>query len=157
MTHQEFKDVSDCTECEKLGRLDRLTQHNDGRGHLVELFRDDEVTGHADVRMGYLSVTDLGVVRGPHEHAHQTDCFIFCRSRFTVFLWRDCRRQKLLVPYDGYYRLFIRPGVVHAYRAESPNAVVINLPDELYAGWRKSFPVDEVRHENDLESPYQLW
>lgn len=154
MAHQEFSDVS---EPYAIAQLERLSCHADGRGHLVELFRDDEVTGYADVRMGYLSVTDLGVVRGPHEHAQQTDRFIFCRSRFTVFLWRGCRRQKILVPDDGYYRLFIGPGVVHAYRAESPNAVVINLPDELYAGWHKAFPVDEVRHENDLESPYQLW
>lgn len=154
MTHQEFKDVSGDYAIE---RLERLSCRTDDRGHLVELFRDDEVTGYGDARMGYLSVTDLGVVRGPHEHAHQTDRFIFCRSCFTVFLWRGCRRQKILVPDDGYYRLFIRPGVVHAYRAESPKAVVINLPDALYAGWHKAFPVDEVRHENDPESPYQLW
>lgn len=85
--------------------------------------------------------------------------FVFCKSAFTVFLWDPTtkRRQKILVPADGYYRLLVVPGLVHAYRAESPEAVSLNFPDALYAGYGKTEPVDEERHEHNPESPYLLW
>jgi dTDP-4-dehydrorhamnose 3,5-epimerase len=33
---------------------------------------------------------------------------------------------------------------------------VINLPNQLYAGQGKQEPVDEIRHEDDRDSPYQI-
>ena len=52
----------------------------------------------------------------------------------------------------------IPPGVVHAYKNVSQHpGWVFNAPNRLYAGWGKQRPVDEVRHENDPESPYQMW
>jgi dTDP-4-dehydrorhamnose 3,5-epimerase len=43
----------------------------------------------------------------------------------------------------------VPPGVVHAYRniSRTERGTVLNYPDTLYAGWGKSEPVDEVRHE----------
>jgi dTDP-4-dehydrorhamnose 3,5-epimerase len=159
----EWRDVG---EVDAVAKLEPLPSFVDPRGRLVEVYRDDEIPATmaqgrrlGRPRMGYLSVTLQGVVRGPHEHAEQTDMFVFCSSAFTVFLWdlSTRRRQKILVPADGYYRLLVPPGVVHAYRAESPQAVSLNFPDALYAGYGKTEPVDEVRHENNPESPYQLW
>lgn len=149
-----------------------VTEFTDDRGHLVELFRKDELQklpldGGPRVDfppMAYLSVTKPGVVRGPHEHLTQTDIFIFCRSKFDIFLW-DNRpksethwvRQRLVTLDDQYYRLVIPPGVVHAYRAVGKDGLVVNCPDKLFAGWDKSQPVDEIRHETDPASPFQLW
>jgi dTDP-4-dehydrorhamnose 3,5-epimerase len=33
---------------------------------------------------------------------------------------------------------------------------VINMPNKLYAGKGRQEPVDEIRHENDNNSPYTL-
>lgn len=160
-----------------LGRLsgvvfEKLPRYDDPRGHLVQLFRKDELSrlhrqGGPRVDyppMAYLSVTEADVARGPHEHLTQTDIFIFCRSRFEIFLW-DNRpksnthwgRQRLLTTAEDYWRLIIPPGVVHAYRALGNTGTVINCPDKLYAGWEQEQPVDEIRHENDSGSPFQFW
>ena len=38
--------------------------------------------------MAYISMTEPGIARGPHEHAEQADCFCFLGpSNFTVYLW----------------------------------------------------------------------
>ena len=52
-----------------------LTVHEDQRGWLVEILRDDE-SDYTPV-MSYLSMTRSGLLRGPHEHREQTDCFCF--------------------------------------------------------------------------------
>ena len=51
----------------------------------------------------------------------------------------------------------IPPGVVHAYRNISDTVGwVFNAPNRLYAGEGKREPVDEIRHEADPQSPFQL-
>src|SRR3954466_4882404 len=65
-----------------------LKKFHDARGWLCELFRHDELPAEFHPVMGYLSVTDPGVARGPHEHAEQADCFCFLGpSSFRVYLW----------------------------------------------------------------------
>ena len=141
----------------------QLEVHSDDRGHLVQLFRRDELSQAALPEMAYLSVTEGGVVRGPHEHEKQTDIFIFCKSWFDLFLWDNREdsptyeeRQRVTSTLAGYTRVIIPPGVVHAYRATG-RGTVINCPDQLFAGWRQTDPVDEIRHEEDPNSPFQLW
>ena len=49
----------------------------------------------------------------------------------------------------------IPPGVVHAYKnSGDSDGMVLNFPDKLYAGWGKQQQVDEVRYENDPQSPF---
>lgn len=152
--------------------FEKLPRFDDARGHLVQLFRKDELSrlpqyGGPRVDfppMAYLSVTATGVSRGPHEHLTQTDIFIFCCSQFEIFLW-DNRpkspthrsRHRLYTTKEDYWRLLVPPGVVHAYRALDNAGTVINCPDKLYAGWDQEQPVDEIRHERDPSSPFQLW
>lgn len=149
-------------------RFGSLACHQDSRGHLVSLFRKDELRVDGlwldTPPMAYLSVTKPGVLRGPHEHLTQTDIFIFCNSAFEVFLWDNRKtsashwgRMRLVTHAGEYSRLIIPPGVVHAYRALDQEGTVINCPDKLYAGWKQSQPVDEIRHENDPGSPFQPW
>jgi dTDP-4-dehydrorhamnose 3,5-epimerase len=53
--------------------------------------------------------------------------------------------------------VLVPKGVVHAYRnvGEVPG-IVINCPNQLYAGQDKKQPVDEIRHEDDPETIYRM-
>src|SRR5262249_23961925 len=48
-----------------------LKQFADARGWLVELFRDDELPVEYHPAMAYVSLTEPGIARGPHEHVDQ--------------------------------------------------------------------------------------
>ena len=136
----------------------------DDRGWLSELFRRDELPPDTFPAMGYLSVTHPGVARGPHEHREQTDRFAFFHGRYELVMW-DARVnsatlghcQRLIAGEENACTVVIPPGVVHAYRnlGES-DAYVLNFPDALYAGDGKNEPVDEIRHEDDPDSPFQF-
>lgn len=143
-----------------------LEEFVDDRGSLSELWRRDELRYQFAVykpAMAYLSWTSPGQSRGPHEHKEQADLFVFAGpGSFILHLWSgqtrlvlyvgdpelsDCRRRAVLVP----------PGVVHAYECVSAEpGLVINLPDRLYRGAGKKGEVDEIRHEDDPDSPYKI-
>ena len=132
----------------------------DERGWLVEIFRNDQ-TSYRPV-MSYVSMTKPGVARGPHEHIEQTDLFCFF-GNFRLSLW-DNRIESATygkkVVFDcgeKPHMAVVPPGVVHAYQnIGQTDALVINLPDRLFRGEGKASPVDEVRHENDPDSPYKV-
>ncbi len=137
-----------------------LAFHEDERGYLVELFREDEQPWRLEAppmrtvpKMGYLSVTHPGVMRGPHEHRSQSDCFAFPSGEFEITLWdtRAAFGPAKVVLYAGETRplyLVVPPGVVHAYRnVGETDAFVLNFPDRLYRGWQRKNEVDEIRHE----------
>lgn len=137
-----------------------VPQHSDHRGWLAEIFRADE-TPFTPV-MSYLSLTRPGLARGPHEHREQSDYFAFF-GRFRLFLW-DNRKdsptfgERILFDTDGRPTIaIVPPGVVHAYKniAET-EGLVVNLPDRLYRGEGKREPVDEIRHEDDPETPFRV-
>jgi len=142
-----------------------LKKYTDQRGWLSEIYRDDELPEGVCPAMSYVSETLPGVARGPHEHHEQTDIFVFLGpGMFRLYLW-DARKDsptfgtkmKVEVGVENPVRAIVPPGVVHAYRciSETPGWC-INLPDKLYAGWGKKDPVDEIRHENEVNSAYQL-
>src|SRR5512142_1291442 len=54
-----------------------LKKYTDARGWLAEMFRSDEIEPDLLPAMGYASVTNPGVTRGPHEHGAQSDGFVF--------------------------------------------------------------------------------
>jgi dTDP-4-dehydrorhamnose 3,5-epimerase len=140
-----------------------LKKYEDDRGYLVEIYRRDEVD--LGVAMSYLSMTLSGVVRGPHEHVYQTDYFIFPGSGdFTLYLW-DKRAnsttfgQKLEMTVGASFpcTVIVPPGVVHGYKCVSDvPAMSINFPDKLYKGVNKQNEIDEVRWEQDANSPYKI-
>ena len=146
-------------------KITELKRFTDQRGWLSEIYRDDELPEGVRPAMSYVSETLPGVARGPHEHRDQTDIFVFVGpGTFCVYLW-DSRKNsptygekmKFEVGVENPARVIVPPGVVHAYRCVSQfPGWCINLPDRLYAGWGKKEPVDEIRHENDETSIYQL-
>ena len=142
-----------------------LVRHSDPRGWLVELFREDELDPAHRPVMAYVSMTGQGVARGPHEHAQQADAFAFLGpSTFRLYLWdnrKDSpsyrRRQVMEAGAVRPLMVIIPPGVVHAYRnLGSEPGMVINYPNRLFAGWGRTEPVDEIRHEHDPASPFKL-
>jgi dTDP-4-dehydrorhamnose 3,5-epimerase len=140
--------------------IKELSVHEDSRGWLAEIIRDDE----SDVKplMSYLSMTQPGLARGPHEHKEQTDYFCFI-GKFRIYLWDNREesstfREQKIVETSGVPTIaVVPPGIVHAYKnIDNKEGLVINLPDRLYMGQGKKEIVDEVRYEDDSNSPYRI-
>jgi len=136
----------------------------DDRGWLAELFRSDEIKTDLFPEMGYISETLPGLERGPHEHVEQTDRFGFFHGSYRLFLW-DARtesescgvRHVMDVGAKNRVVVTIPPGVVHAYKNVGIEpALVLNFPNQLYAGKNKKEKVDEIRHEDIQNSPFRL-
>jgi len=141
----------------------KLNKFTDERGWLTEIFREDEIE-YKPV-MAYLSMTKSGIVRGPHEHEFQSDCFVFAGpGSFEIHLW-DRRSDsetneeymKIEAGENNPCLVIVPPGVVHGYKCVSEvDALSINLPDKLYKGEGKKEEVDEIRWEAREDSPYKI-
>lgn len=152
--------------CEIEGVIIReLKKYHDYRGWLTELFRQDELAEEYFPVMSYVSMTKAGITRGPHEHKEQADLFCFLGpSTFRLYLW-DNRASSptygasctLDVGEEQPAFVLVPPGVVHAYKnIGSGEGIVFNAPNRLYAGYGKKEPVDEIRHEDDPNSPFKV-
>ncbi len=141
----------------------KIAKYSDERGWLAEVFRNDELDFKPT--MSYVSLTKPGIVRGPHEHVAQSDCFIFVGpGTFRLYLWD--RRQdsktngeslEIEVGENNPCLVIVPPGVVHGYKCISKiPAFSINFPNKLYKGLGKKEKIDEIRWEQDPTSPYQI-
>ncbi len=142
-----------------------LAKHADSRGWLCELFREDELDGEFYPVMSYISMTNPGVARGPHEHIDQADLFGFLGpSNFKIYMWDNRKhsptfRNKMITVAgeDEPKSVLIPPGVVHAYKnIGKVMGMVANYPNRLYAGKGKKDRVDEIRHESDQKTIFKL-
>jgi dTDP-4-dehydrorhamnose 3,5-epimerase len=143
--------------------IKNLNKYEDQRGWLSEVYRLDETKYRP--QMAYISVTKPGIVRGPHEHVYQSDCFVFVGpGNFELYLWdrRDDSETKgenikIIVGEDNPSMVVVPPGVVHGYKCVGDKeAYSLNLPDKLYKGEDKKEEVDEIRWEEDEDSPYKI-
>lgn len=142
-----------------------LRRFSDPRGWLCELFRHDELPQPFHPVMAYISMTEPGVARGPHEHADQADYFCFIGpSNFKMYLW-DNRpnsptyraRHTDVIGADKPMGLVVPAGVVHAYKnVGKDQGIVFNCPNRLYKGPGRKEPVDEIRHEDHADSVFRL-
>ncbi len=142
-----------------------ISRFTDDRGWLSELFRIDEFDDEYRPEMSYISMTTPGIARGPHEHVDQADIFCFMGpSTFRMYLWdnrKDSPTYKAKDVFDAgqdeNLLVLVPKGVVHAYKnVGDVDGIVINCPNRLYAGRDKKEPVDEIRHEADADSPFQV-
>jgi dTDP-4-dehydrorhamnose 3,5-epimerase len=142
-----------------------LRKHADGRGWLCELFRFDDIPEEFRPVMAYISLSEVDVARGPHEHSDQADFFCFIGpSDFKVYLWDNRpesttyrRYETRIVGQSEPAALIVPPRVVHAYRnVGGQPGIVFNRPNRLYKGWDRREPVDEIRHELQTASPFKL-
>ena len=143
----------------------KLAKAQDSRGWLAELFRNDELDGEFIPTMAYISSTNPGVTRGPHEHREQADFFCFIGpSNFKLRMWDNREASAtfncvstLFVGEDDPTSVLIPPGVVHAYQnVGGTDGLVINCPNRLYRGIGKKEQVDEIRHEDDPQTIFQI-
>lgn len=143
----------------------RLEIHEDNRGWLSEIFRNDELREEIVPAMSYISVTRPGITRGPHEHTFQTDLLAFPGiSSFRIILWdnrKDSATYGQKIELESSERaplcLVIPPGVVHAYTNTGDiDGVTVNSPNRLYRGSGKKEEVDETRYEEQPENSFKM-
>lgn len=144
----------------------KLVKHLDERGFLCETVRLDEMPENLKPAMSYISYTEPGFSRGPHEHVYQTDIFAFLGpGNFRIKLWDNRRESATFGSYmiihagrDNPLTLIVPPGVVHGYENISriERGMVINYPDKLFMGWKRQEEVDEIRHEEHIDSPFKM-
>jgi dTDP-4-dehydrorhamnose 3,5-epimerase len=142
-----------------------LRKFVDERGWLAEIFRHDEMQPEFYPVMSYVSSTQPGVTRGPHEHVDQADLFCFMGpSNFKLRLWDNrpdsetyYRVMTLYVGEDNPKSVLVPKGVVHAYRnVGHVPGIVINCPNQLFMGHEKREPIDEIRHEDDPDTIFRM-
>ena len=142
-----------------------LAVYSDQRGWLAEIFRSDELAPENFPAMAYVSVTKPGVARGPHAHQHQTDLFCFYGpGDFRVTLWDNRSdsptfgiRQDFILGQSHPGVLIVPPGVVHGYKNVSDcPGFVCNFANRLYRGSGRIEAVDELRFEDDPDSPFKF-
>jgi dTDP-4-dehydrorhamnose 3,5-epimerase len=143
----------------------KLKKHQDARGWLMELFRNDELPKSINPAMAYISFTRPGVTRGPHEHKKQSDLFCFLgTSKFKLYLWDNRKKSStfgkkssLTLKQAESILIIVPPGVVHAYKnIGKKDGLVFNAPNRLFKGHKRSHHTDEIRHEDDPKSPFKL-
>jgi dTDP-4-dehydrorhamnose 3,5-epimerase len=143
----------------------KLQRHFDSRGWLTELFRHDELDEEFLPAMAYISSTNPGITRGPHEHWDQADYFCFIGpSNFKLRLWDNRKDSEtfgfvmtMVVGQDNPAAVLIPPGVVHGYQnVGDADGIVINCPNRLYGGRARKEEVDEIRHEADGETIFRM-
>jgi dTDP-4-dehydrorhamnose 3,5-epimerase len=142
-----------------------LRRFDDSRGWLTELFRSDEIASEFVPAMAYISSTKPGITRGPHEHVHQADLFSFLGpSNFKLRMWDNRadsptfrHQMTLLAGEDDPKAVLVPEGVAHAYQnVGKVDGIVINCPNRLYKGEGRREQVDEIRHEDDPNTPFQM-
>jgi dTDP-4-dehydrorhamnose 3,5-epimerase len=143
----------------------KLGKAVDSRGWLSELFRNDELDGEFIPTMAYISSTNPGVTRGPHEHRDQADLFCFIGpSNFKLRMWDNREESEtfryvttVVVGQENPSSVLVPAGVVHAYQnIGSTEGIVINCPNRLYKGPGRKEDVDEIRHEADPQTIYRM-
>lgn len=142
--------------------IKEIKKFTDDRGWLMECQRSD-----VDIQasMLYVSHTNNGVARGPHEHIEQTDFFVMIGpGDFEFYLWDNREysetfgeEMKFVVGESNPVSILVPPGVVHGYKSISEGgSFSINTPDRLYKGTLKCGTVDEIRHEKDINSKFKI-
>jgi len=143
----------------------KLTRAQDSRGWLAELFRRDDLHEEFFPAMAYISSTNPGVTRGPHEHRDQADLFCFIGpSNFKLRMWDNREDSEtfgcvttIVVGQDNPSSVLVPAGVVHAYQnIGKDEGIVINCPNRLYRGAGRKEEVDEIRHENDGGTQFRM-
>ena len=142
-----------------------LKRYYDDRGWLAELFRHDDLDEEFYPTMSYISFTNPGVQRGPHEHVDQADLFCFIGpSTFNIRLW-DNRPDS--PTYNHMMSLFVGDrrsksgGRSERRRSRLPERRRDRwhgdqLPEPSVHGRRQTEPIDEIRHEDDPETIYRM-
>lgn len=142
-----------------------LKKFSDSRGWLIETYRQDELIPAFFPVMSYISMTNPGITRGPHEHINQADLFGFIGpSTFKLYLWDNRKnsptylnKMVIIAGENEPKSVLIPSGVVHAYKnIGNVIGMVANYPNRLFMGNGKTEKVDEIRHEEDQNTIFKI-
>src|ERR1043166_3622984 len=120
--------------------VNSLTKAFDSRGWLAALFRHDRLEAGFFSAMAYISSTNPGVTRGPHEHVDQADFFCFLGpSNFKLRLWDNREPSEtflctatLVVGADNPVSVLIPAGGGYGYQKNwDVGGVVVNFANRL--------------------------
>lgn len=144
--------------------IDELKVYADNRGMVCETFRDDD-NDLISSKMCYISETSPFVMRGPHEHAEQTDSFVTWKSRMIYHMYNPkTNEMKYYVTNpEKITRVIVKPGIVHSYRnIDIRSANTLNFPDQLFMGkdkkgYKPDLKIDEIRHEEKIQPKNTIW
>jgi len=122
-------------------QLVTLVPHEDPRGSLTELYRQEWIPGSSAIVQGNLSWSQAGVLRGLHWHRRQRDYWCVVSGKAfvalvdlregsptqlgTVEIEIDAAEQRLAIS--------IPPGVAHGFHAET-EVLLLYLVDASYSG-----------------------
>jgi dTDP-4-dehydrorhamnose reductase/dTDP-4-dehydrorhamnose 3,5-epimerase-like enzyme len=133
--------------------IDEVKEYKDPRGSLVELWRSDD-DRMKDSVMSYWSETAPYVIRGPHEHAGQTDWFVSWRADMVYMLHNPETGETKTFRTDPtkITRVKVAPPIIHSYRnLDNKPSLTGNFPTSLFMGKDKKEKTDEIRHEPKLK------
>jgi dTDP-4-dehydrorhamnose 3,5-epimerase len=118
-----------------------LVPHEDPRGSLTEVYRQEWVPGSSPVVQANLSVSRAGVLRGLHWHRRQRDLWCVLSGRAFVALvdlrqgspTQGARVELSVDPAELRTAISIPPGVAHGFYAET-EVLLLYLVDAAYTG-----------------------
>lgn len=140
-----------------------LTLHNDERGRLMEILRNDE---EIFISFGqvYMTTNYAGVIKAWHCHEKQTDFVACIKGMIKLVLYDDRKASQTKGAVEEYFigehnnRLItIPPGVYHGWKnIRSDESIVVsvitepynsNAPDEL----RLPYNTEKIPYKWDIE------
>lgn len=136
-----------------------LTLHNDERGRLMEILRnDDEI--FISFGQVYMTTNYAGVIKAWHCHEKQTDFVVCIKGMIKLVLYDDRKGSQTKGAVEEYFigehnnRLItIPPGVYHGWKnIRSDESIVVSVITETY----NSNAPDELRLPYNTEKiPYK--
>jgi dTDP-4-dehydrorhamnose 3,5-epimerase len=132
--------------------IDEVREYTDQRGSLIETWRTDEDKyKDSTPKMCYSSFTNPYIMRGPHQHADQTDWFYTYKNKMVYHLYNPETKEMKFHFTDPtkVTRVKVAPPIIHSYRnLENSQIFTSNFPTSLFMGEDKKETIDEIRHEH---------
>ncbi|HJU57483.1 MAG TPA: dTDP-4-dehydrorhamnose 3,5-epimerase [Actinomycetota bacterium] len=117
-----------------------LVAHEDGRGSVSEIFRQEWLPGASMMIQSNVSRSHAGVLRGLHVHREQADYWVVLAGSAFVGLAdlrsgspTESRSASIRLDAQTGSALYIPPGVAHGYYAET-DVLLQYLVDRPYTG-----------------------
>jgi dTDP-4-dehydrorhamnose 3,5-epimerase len=116
-----------------------LSTHQDERGRLAEVYREEWLTGRPPMIQSNVSGSKKGVLRGLHFHRRQADLWVVLSGNVFVGLFDlregspTFRRRAQLDFGEELAALYLPPGIAHGYYAIEDSSVLYFV-DRYFTG-----------------------
>lgn len=121
-------------------KLKKFEKHSDARGDLVVFLKNSDINQKKKIfgQIYFITFSGQKIVRGNHYHKNWSEWFGIVSGSVEVALEDIHTKQRAKFVLDHseheYTRLFIGPGIAHAFISLTPYAALLNYADsEWYA------------------------